>query len=61
MSNMSHCRFENTLADLKECQEHVWSTTLSKEEHRARQQLIQVCREIAAEFEGYNIEELEND
>lgn len=52
MSNMSYCRFQNTLSDLKDCYDHIDdSSDLSVEEARARRQLIKICRQIAAEYE----------
>ncbi len=49
MSNMSYCRFENTLRDLKEC---VWSLEdgedikeLSTREMDAAIQMLETCRE----------------
>ncbi|MFC1453662.1 hypothetical protein ACFLQL_00595 [Verrucomicrobiota bacterium] len=46
MGNMSYCRFQNTLADLLDCQEHM-DDKLSGEEERARDRLIEACKEIA--------------
>lgn len=47
MSNMSYCRFENTLRDLEDCSEHLDDTDLNEYEARARKKLIELCREIA--------------
>jgi hypothetical protein len=60
MSNMSYCRFQNTLGDLFDCQEaldngELEDGQLSDEEERAAKRLIDVCREIAhdhGELEG---------
>ena len=53
--NMSYCRFQNTLVDLRDClaamQEEDMSE-LSKEEKRAKDQLVEVCRDIIDESEG---------
>ena len=49
MSNMSYCRFENTLADLQDCSENL-RNKLSDREKKARQQLVELC--------GYILEEL---
>ena len=63
MSNMSYCRFENTLNDLLDCEcalrdlgydldgkdEH--DEPLSKSEHRAAKRLLQQCRSMAETFE----------
>lgn len=48
--NMSYCRFQNTLTDLKDCQEHMDDTDLSEDEKRARKQLIDVCWRIAQDY-----------
>jgi hypothetical protein len=51
MGNMGYCRFSNTLSDLRDCNEHIYDDDLSEEEEKARQRLIKLCKEIAAEFE----------
>lgn len=45
MSNMSYCRFQNTLRDLEDCLEHI-EDDVSKDEQAARDELIRVCQEI---------------
>jgi len=50
MGNMSYCRFENTLADLRDCQEHMDDKDLSSEEAKARLRLIRVCSQIEGDF-----------
>jgi len=57
--NMSYCRFENTAGDLKDCKEHI-NDDLSESayERKARIKLIELCREIAEEFE--DIDDLED-
>lgn len=41
MSNMSYCRFENTLADLEDCYDNIEDTIdMSVEEAKARIKLI---------------------
>jgi hypothetical protein len=58
MSNMSYCRFRNTLLDLQDCQENLFDeygntpSDLSKDEERARKQLIELCKEIAQDIEN---------
>ena len=54
MSNMSYCRFQNTLRDLKDCIDALCDidgnlSELSKEA-RAADSLILVCEEIAGNF-----------
>ena len=55
MSNMSYCRFQNTLRNLKDCLDALCDidgnlSELSKEEARAADNLILVCEEIAGNF-----------
>lgn len=55
MTNMGYCRFQNTLGDLEDCEqaEGLYDPDLlSEDERRARKQLIELCRSIAAEFDG---------
>jgi hypothetical protein len=51
MSNMSYCRFENTLNDLKDCFNHIDNVdNLSESEKRARERLIRICLDIANDY-----------
>lgn len=56
MSNMSYCRFENTLRDLRDCQRALRSGALNdnemeKEHERpAMLKLVALCAEITEEF-----------
>ena len=53
MSNMSYCRFENTLADLQDCYnalENEEMDKLSPSEKIAKNKLIKLCFDIAEEF-----------
>lgn len=57
MSNMSYCRFQNTLKDLRDCAEALEEigdnlVELSKEEARAAAALIAVCQEIGGRFDA---------
>jgi hypothetical protein len=52
MANMSYCRFENTLADLKDCYEHIndeLDEEVNPEEVYARETLISLCKRITEE------------
>lgn len=54
MANMSYCRFQNTLSDLRDCEDSDGMydpETLSGEERDARKRLIALCASIASEFE----------
>lgn len=51
MGNMSYCRFQNTLRDLRDCEEHFGDNDLSTDEERARKQMYDVCKRIVEENE----------
>ena len=58
MPNMSYCRFENTLIDLRDCYDHmddVDHQELSETEEKARKRMIKLCCEIADNY-GYEVE-----
>lgn len=55
MSNMSYCRFQNTLNDLKDCHMNMDDDDLSPEEKTARKQLLQICVEIVTDH-GHEID-----
>ena len=57
MSNMD-CRFQNTLYDLGDCQEHFDDQDLSKEEHKARVRMYEICKDIADNFEKEDLENM---
>ena len=50
MSDMGYCRFQNTLADLRDCNDHILDEGLSSEEERARELLITECQDIVRQF-----------
>lgn len=52
MSNMSYCRFRNTLLDLQDCEEHLYDEDLSPEEEKARKKLIVLCSNIHTDTGG---------
>lgn len=56
MGHMSYCRFQNTLQDLRECNEALDSigdnlTELSEKEAKAAAALIALCHEIGSRFD----------
>jgi hypothetical protein len=52
MSNMSYCRFENTLHDLQDCYEAMKNDrSISTSEKLYRERLIKLCKQIADNFE----------
>ena len=50
MANMSYCRFQNTLQDLRDCYENMDDTDLSDEEKRARRMLLKLCDQIVGDY-----------
>lgn len=55
MSNMSYCKFQNTLPDLRDCADALFDrggdlSDLSEEEQHAARALIRLCCEIAEDF-----------
>lgn len=51
MSNMSYCRFQNTVLDLRDCRDHLDEVEdLSTDETNARLSLLGLCRCIAADY-----------
>lgn len=55
MSNMSYCKFRNTLLDLQDCADTLGDingdlTVLNEEEQRAACKLIRLCRDIADDY-----------
>jgi hypothetical protein len=53
MTNMSYCRFHNTLLDLRDCADAMENPRdkASTDEAIARRRLIELCVDIAARFE----------
>jgi len=54
MANMSYCRFENTLNDMRECREAMYESTtkMNDREKRARKKLFELVVEMADEIEN---------
>lgn len=48
MSNMSYCKFRNTLKDLRDCYNSMYDE-VSPEEDQAKIDLIKLCKIIAEE------------
>jgi len=50
MSNMSYCRFRNTLNDFADCAENI-GDDLSEDEHRSRVRLIVHCARLLVDLD----------
>ena len=67
MSNMSYCRFENTLADLRDCLEQLfqgclvnkdeYEEYLSESEFDSAVELIEMCRDITEMYKHSDLYE----
>lgn len=54
--NMSYCRFRNTVIDLTDCLDALGEvdydlTKLSADEEKAARRLIEICQEIAGQYD----------
>jgi hypothetical protein len=49
MANMGHCRFQNTLEDLRDCWDYM-GDELSENETTERERLIELCCRIAKNY-----------
>lgn len=61
MSNMSYCRFRNTLTDLNDClfeMDNGIENSLSRDESKAFAELVEVCRLIADKYDDADYYEL---
>lgn len=50
MSNMSYCRFYNTVQDLEDCLDNLYDDLSSDDEIRSRKRLIKIAYKIVADF-----------
>ena len=61
MSNLSYCRFQNTLGDLRDCADF-FDDTLGKHESYARERMMKMIRSLAELCpEGYEFSVEEDD
>ena len=56
MANMSYCRFQNTLQDLRDCYYNV-EDSLTGAEFHAREALVELCKSIGEEFGDLDFKE----
>lgn len=62
MANMSYCRFNNTLSDLEDCKDALENQDISSlAEKRKAKRLLEVCREIADNFDEDYIDSIHTD
>jgi len=60
MPNMSYCRFENTMRDLRDCLEHIHKQCDNTYDESSRQEMIEMFNEISQDFDGNVIEYARN-
>jgi hypothetical protein len=63
MGNMSYCRFENTLADLQDCQQALNSiyedvAEMSRYEKNSVVELVALCKQISDEWGIDEVQEI---
>ena len=51
MSNMSYCRFENTLKNLRDCYNNWVEGGLDKSEQEAQKSLLNLCKAIVQDYD----------
>ena len=51
MRNMRHCRFRNTLIDLRDCYRGFGDSALSDLEAEARDRIYKLCQKIVLDFD----------
>lgn len=64
MANMSYCRFENTLSDLRDCLEALKNDDLkelSRTEKKSARELIELSMGISEMFEDDDLDKVFND
>ena len=60
MPNMSYCRFENTMRDLRDCLEHIHKQCDNTYDESSRQEMIEMFNEISQDFDGNIVEYARN-
>ncbi len=66
MGNMSYCRFENTLNDLRDCEEALNNiydevTEMSSYEKNAVVELIELCKTITDNWDMEEVQDIINE
>ena len=61
MGNMSYCRFENTLRDLLDCEEHFEDELDNDYEIEARKRMLAICKRIAKNYTEEDLRSGENE
>ncbi len=49
---MSYCRFENTMADLKDCLRHIAEDAENHFDEASRQEMLELFRVIGEDYDG---------
>ena len=56
MGNMSYCRFENTMNDLRDCLRHIDQEAENPRDEQERQEMLELFREINEDWDGNVVE-----
>ena len=56
MGNMSYCRFENTMNDLRDCLRHIDYKAENPRDEQERQAMLELFRETYEDWDGNVIE-----
>jgi hypothetical protein len=60
MSNMSYCRFENTMSDLQDCLSNINRKAENGYDESSRQDMIALFKEVAEDYDGDVVGYMEN-
>ena len=52
MGNMSYCRFENTMRDLRDCLDHIHKPCDNDYDESSRQEMLELFKEIGEHWDG---------
>ena len=52
MGNMSYCRFENTMNDLRDCLRHIAEDAENRRDEDSRQEMLELFRTIGEDYDG---------
>ena len=54
MGNMSYCRFENTMNDLRDCLRHIAEDAENRRDENSRQEMLDYAQKAGVVFNNQN-------